>query len=115
MNQVQLKEIAQIMATASGANKIILFGSRARGDHQTGSDWDFLLVMRDSDWKWDGDTFANLEPAGLAKSAARKAGFCYPMDVLPMANSRFEESDSLLSTEVKRDGIILFERTNSHG
>ncbi len=111
MKQIELQEIAQIMATASGANKIILFGSRARGDFDSSSDWDFLLVMRDSDWKWDGDTFANLEPAGLAKSAARKAGFCYPMDVLPMANSRFEADDSFLTEEVKRDGVVLFERT----
>ena len=115
MNQTQLKEIAQIMATASGANKIILFGSRARGDFDASSDWDFLLVINDSDWQWNGNLLAKLKPAGLAKQAARKAGFCFPMDILSLPNSRFEETDSLLGNEVKRDGIILFDRTNSYG
>ncbi len=48
ISQTQLQDIAQIMATASGASKVILFGSRARGDFDASSDWDFLLVMPES-------------------------------------------------------------------
>ncbi|MEY4529680.1 MAG: polymerase beta, Nucleotidyltransferase [Deinococcota bacterium] len=114
LSKIELQEIAQIMANASGASKIILFGSRARGDFDSSSDWDFLLVMRDSDWKWDGDMFEKLEPAMLAKDALYRLGRYYPMDVLPMAQKRFAEPDSLLATEVKRDGIVLFDAEVNH-
>jgi len=29
-----------------GVEKIILFGSRARGDFKEGSDWDFLIIVK---------------------------------------------------------------------
>ncbi len=29
----------------SPANEVILFGSRARGDHRADSDWDFLILL----------------------------------------------------------------------
>jgi predicted nucleotidyltransferase len=113
VNQVsdaQLQEMAKVMAQASGAQKVILFGSRARGKAQAHSDLDFLLVIADEDWQWNGDLFEKLKPAGDAKMAARDAGFCYPMDVIPLGNSRFEDDDSLIGREAKRDGIVLFER-----
>jgi len=38
-------------------DKIILFGSRARGDYGEGSDWDILIVTKE---KLDKDLFWNL-------------------------------------------------------
>lgn len=114
LSRAELQEMAKIMAQASGALKVILFGSAARGQAQTHSDLDFLLIMRDSDWKWDGDMFEKLEPAMLAKDALYRLGRYYPMDVLPMAQKRFAEPDSLLANEVKRDGIVLFDAEENY-
>ena len=50
LTDLEMKNIAvqQIYATFSergiAVNKILLFGSRARGDFQPDSDWDFLVV-----------------------------------------------------------------------
>lgn len=33
------------------ANEVILFGSRARGDHKKDSDWDFLILLDQPDLK----------------------------------------------------------------
>ncbi len=35
------KEVKKV----SSDNDVILFGSRARGDHREGSDWDFLILL----------------------------------------------------------------------
>ncbi len=57
MDEELLEMIAWIVreeATRLGVRveKIILFGSRARGDHRVGSDWDILVVVgNETDWR----------------------------------------------------------------
>ena len=42
-------------------DKIILFGSRARGDHSKDSDWDILIVTEEElDWRVKGDFIAEI-------------------------------------------------------
>lgn len=43
----QLKQIALEMAAQGGVKSVILFGSRARGDHKPASDADILILTSD--------------------------------------------------------------------
>ncbi len=107
MNQTQLKEIAQIMATASGANKIILFGSRARGDFDSSSDWDFLLVMPET---WNPSTLdQELDVARVAHTALWKSGFRESVDLVPMQKSDFESGNNVLARVIWQEGKTVFE------
>jgi predicted nucleotidyltransferase len=112
--QGQLQDMARVMGIASGAKQVILFGSTARGEATQDSDLDFLLVMRDEDWNWNGKTLEKLEPAMKARDAFHEAGYWIPMDVLPLPESRYNDPNSYLASEVQRDGIVLFEQGESH-
>ena len=106
--QAQLQDMARVMGIASGAKQVILFGSTARGEATQDSDLDFLLVMRDEDWKWHGKTLEKLEPAMKAREAVRETGYWMPLDVLLLPESRYQSPESYLGSEVRRDGIVLY-------
>jgi predicted nucleotidyltransferase len=108
-NRTQLIAVARVMGLASGAKQVILFGSAARGTNTPDSDLDFLLVIPDQEWKWNGTTLEKLEPAIKARDTIRNAGYWMSLDVLPLPESRLNDPSSLLASEVKRDGITLFE------
>lgn len=40
-----LQNIIQRIVNVADPIRIVLFGSRARGDHQSDSDWDFLVIQ----------------------------------------------------------------------
>jgi HEPN domain-containing protein len=106
LNPTQLQEIAQIMATASGASKVILFGSRARGDFDSSSDWDFLLVMPQN---WNPSCLdQELDAARAAHNALFKQGFNFSIDIIPMTNNAFISGNNVLARMVWREGITLF-------
>ncbi|MDR1997016.1 MAG: nucleotidyltransferase domain-containing protein [Candidatus Margulisbacteria bacterium] len=42
----ELKRIVKVIVSAAAPDKIILFGSRARGDHRPDSDYDFLIIKK---------------------------------------------------------------------
>jgi predicted nucleotidyltransferase len=107
-NHIQLLDMARVMGLASGAKQVILFGSTARGTATKDSDLDFLLVIADQSWNWSGTTLQKLEPAAKARDAFHNAGYWIPMDVLPLPESRYNDPTSLLASEVKRDGIVLY-------
>ncbi len=113
-NHTQLLDMARVMGIASGAKKVILFGSTARGTNTPDSDLDFLLVIPDQEWNWNGSTLQKLEPAMKARDAFHHAGYWIPMDVLPLPESRYNDPTSLLASEVKRDGIVLFDVEVAH-
>ncbi len=112
--QTQLLDMARVMGIASGAKQVILFGSTARGTNTPDSDLDFLLVIPDQTWKWNGTTLEKLEPAAKARDAFHNAGYWIPIDVLPLPESRYNDPTSLLASEVKRDGIVLFNAEVTH-
>jgi uncharacterized protein len=43
-NETIIKKVKEIVHRYDSHADIILFGSRARGDYQEGSDWDFLIL-----------------------------------------------------------------------
>ena len=102
-----LRTIAEISARASGAKKVILFGSVARGEAHADSDLDLLLVMADNEF---GKTlFEQIEAARKASEALFDAGYRMPMDLLPMRFSDYLTGRSIIARVAQREGIVLFE------
>ena len=95
---LDLHSIAARVAIASGAKRVILFGSRARGDARSDSDVDLLLVVDDG---------RDLTQAGLAAHRALfppQIGF----DILPMRESDFLSGETLLARVARREGVVLY-------
>ncbi|MEN0050985.1 MAG: nucleotidyltransferase domain-containing protein [Bacteroidota bacterium] len=46
-NEIILSKIKKAVQSVDEKAKVILFGSRARGDYQSDSDWDLLILPRE--------------------------------------------------------------------
>jgi predicted nucleotidyltransferase len=84
-------------------HQMILFGSRARGDADEGSDMDVLVVL---------ESLAGPEEQRHVSQCAWKAGFEYGIVVSSIAVSRseWEEgplSSSLLALAVEKEGVAV--------
>jgi predicted nucleotidyltransferase len=93
-----LRQIAARVADFTGAKKVILFGSVARGDTTDNSDLDLLLLLEDGENLWE---------------AALKAqdAFCprfFPMDMIPMTLSEYEAKNTPLAIVVAQEGKLLY-------
>lgn len=83
--------------------KLILFGSRARGDAGTYSDMDVVVILEDTSNKQDSD---------YVSDCAWEAGFEYGIVIVPVVFTRNEwehspERHSLLAKAVETEGIVL--------
>ena len=100
------KECAASFAKALNPKRIYLFDSRARGNCNGRSDYDFYIVMDDSQIL-DGDE------AVKAKMALFDIGYKHPVNVIVNAESVFlrdSTNPDFVDYYVKRDGIILYDR-----
>jgi uncharacterized protein len=98
LHNLDLRDIAARAARASGAKRVILFGSRARGDARGDSDVDLLLVVSDD---------CDLMEAGLAAYRALfppRVGF----DILPIHEGDFLSGATLLGRVAQREGVVLY-------
>lgn len=84
--------------------QVWLFGSRARGDAGTSSDWDLLVVV-------DDDTDAVLLDPRAVWKMKRDAGVMADVLVLP-SREFLEDRDTVntLAHAVTREGVLLRER-----
>lgn len=83
--------------------KVILFGSRARGDHHENSDWDICVLL-------DDDIPSGIYTPRRMWEAVRDLGL--PMQIAPMRMSVFEAKRrdvNALAHDVSEDGIVLFD------
>ena len=90
-----------ILANSNGiVSLIVLFGSRARGDEHSQSDWDVAVLtdISDSRKRW------NLL---LSLSAALNG----PNDRVDIVT--IEDADWGLRFRIARDGVVLYERDNA--
>jgi uncharacterized protein len=91
-------EAARVIALASNAIEVQLFGSVARGQARDGSDLDLLLVLPDD--------------ADLLTATARAQRALYPSlldaDIVPMHVSHFRNSESVLARVVAREGVRVY-------
>ena len=94
---LDLHDIAARAAAASGAKRVILFGSRARGDAREDSDVDLLLVLPDgADWMQAGLAAYRTVPATVA------------FDILTLPESVFERGETLFARIVALEGQVLY-------
>lgn len=93
------------LAEATNAEEVLLFGSRARGDHDEGSDWDLCVILPD-DVEWGRFTPISLWPL--------VSDLGISIQVVPIRRSVFEKKKkgvSNLSYDIARDGVQIHRRT----
>ena len=98
-----LAEIVRQLRGVFQPSRIYLFGSRARGDAGTDSDYHLMVVVRD-------DMPGPLRRPGVAYKALRGTGVA--ADILVWTQDAFESRLSLrasLPTTVVEEGTLLYE------
>ncbi len=98
-----LDRFKALLADRVSVYKLILFGSRARGDAESSSDMDVLVILEGSSSEKDFDAVSD---------CAWEAGFEYGIIVVPVIFSRNEwenspERYSLLARAVEKDGVLV--------
>lgn len=102
-SQAVLDDLVRRIAERFSPDKIILFGSRARGDARPDSDIDLLVLFPE---------VANPNQRA-AELHASLADFSGPMDIVVSTSSRFERYRNVVNTvywPASREGRILYER-----
>jgi uncharacterized protein len=104
INDIQAK-IPELLEQVPYLRLLVLFGSRARGDHQESSDWDFAMLF-------DEELRKQYEPSG--------GWDCYRswmilQRLLRLGDDEMDWVDlktasELLAHAIARDGVVLYER-----
>jgi predicted nucleotidyltransferase len=89
-----LDAAAAVARSTSGLKLLVLFGSRARGDNESGADWDFGYLARDE-----------ADVPGLLAALVEALGD----DRVDLAD--LGRASGLLRYHAARDGQLLFEAT----
>lgn len=87
-----------IQKELKGSYKVVLFGSYARADYNSRSDFDLLVLSE-----------CEIDRHIRGKLQAVLAGM--NSDLVFYTTEAFENSDCRFVYEVKRDGVLLFERS----
>ncbi len=103
LEKTVLDKFKALLLKQVNLHKLILFGSRARGDASTYSDMDVVVILGDTSNEQDFDYVSN---------CAWEAGFEYGIVIVPVVFTRkeWEESPerySLLAKAVATEGIFL--------
>lgn len=101
--KIVIEKFKTLLSKRVGFHKLILFGSRARGDADPDSDLDVLVVLESQPTDSDRE---------LISDCAWEAGFEYGIVIVPIVFARREweegpERYSLLSQAVQADGIPI--------
>ena len=100
----QLTEITQRIVDLIQPERIILFGSYARGDYDQDSDIDLMVVV-------EGVTSTRVE-SNRIRQALR--GLLAPVDVIvatPDQVDRYKESIGMIYRSVLREGKVIYDRS----
>jgi predicted nucleotidyltransferase len=108
MNQKQalIQEFVRRMRRHYGERleKVVLYGSYARGDFHAESDIDFLVILRDEEWSTSNevrDIVDETYELALEQSV--------PISAKPVPARMFKESNRLFFREVRQQGITVYE------
>lgn len=102
-DQTALLAAVDRLRSVAPVERVILFGSRARGDHGQDSDWDLCVLLSD-------DIPAGVYTPASLWWAVRDLGLA--LQVVPMRKGVFENlrlDVNALAHDVARDGIVLFD------
>ncbi len=99
----KLQPLTQALQRQFGDNLValILFGSRARGDYQPGSDWDLLLIARQLPER----TFQR----HLTVKTSLPVEWRGKVSILAKTPAEFEDRLPPLYLDIALDGIILYD------
>ena len=98
-----IEQIRDIIVSDINPEKIILFGSRARGDYDTDSDYDFLVLKR-------GITNGR-KLSGDLKIKFYQKRLLLPIDVIVMDHDRFyqlSDTTGFIYKDIKKEGICIY-------
>ena len=83
-------------------DRIVVFGSYARGEEKKGSDIDIIIVSRNFEGK---DIFERVEIAsGLHRELVEKT--MMPADIMYYSPTEWEKGNSLIINQAKEEGIV---------
>jgi predicted nucleotidyltransferase len=91
-----LNQIAGVLVRFSDVEKAVLFGSRAKGTHKSGSDIDLALVGDKLNWRTVGRIDSALDDLPLP--------YCFSLIIFS------DKTDAEVAAHIQRVGIPLFER-----
>lgn len=94
-------EFVTMVIAKFDVEKIILFGSRAREDYSSDSDFDFLIVMETSK--------EEIKQAVDIRVCTRD--FNYPKDIMLLTPEHFNKGFSFKAI-IEKEGVVLYERNN---
>jgi predicted nucleotidyltransferase len=107
--------LASRMAAAGQGNveRIVFYGSRARGTSSPASDWDFIVVLRDGAGDMDAcQTLLKSAAVGAEGSGEhRPAGDPLRVDVWPVEKAEWESARGLHGHPIRtaeREGVVLY-------
>ena len=98
-----VEQVRDIIVSEINPDKIILFGSRARGDYNEDSDYDILILK--SRFTNRRKTLKDL------RINLYKKGICVAMDILLLDTAKYEQlSDvnGLVYTNIKQEGKVIY-------
>ena len=98
----KIQEAVRRLVVAARPRKIILFGSRARGDEREDSDLDLLVIERE----------VTDRVAEMVRLTRVLKGLILPVELVVIGERMFEEWSNTPGTvyyEAKRDGEVLYE------
>ena len=103
MNEDLIGDIVRRIVAAAQPEKIILFGSRARGDARHNSDYDVLVIKESAEPRYRRD----------APVYAALAGLGAPVDVMVYTPDEIREWSAVplaFITTAIREGKVVYER-----
>jgi hypothetical protein len=102
-DQAIAEQLKQKVSAKSPLYRLIVFGSRARGDHDSDSDLDVLVILQDT---------ASAADRRAVSDCAWEVSIQFGILITPVIYSRWDwetgpESASLLALAVKEEGVII--------
>ena len=98
-----LEKAIEIIVQVADPDKIILFGSRARGDNKKDSDYDICVIKRDVEHR-----------RKLAQKLYRSLyGVRIPIDIIVETPENFDElkdDQFLVYRQIAKDGVTIYEK-----
>ena len=103
LDQQTLDEIIQRIVEVAQPEKIILFGSAARGEMNRHSDVDLLIIKEcENPLELMGDIYMNLDGVGAAVDA---------VVVTPDDVERYKDSHAVIVKPALQEGRVVYEET----
>ena len=98
-----VEQIKDIIVSEVNPDKIILFGSRARGNHSEDSDYDILILK--SHFQDRRKTLNDL------RISLYKKGVCVAMDIMLLDTAKYtqlSDVNGLVYTNIKQEGKVIY-------